>query len=90
MNRMRVALVHKIALLSVAILLFCTPLQLAAQESPAADRISVIEWFDSLWGDLAAWLAGELAPTPPRPELPSESTGDDDNGCAIDPNGGCG
>lgn len=92
MNRMRVALVHKIVPISVlAFLLLCTPLQLAAQEKAprAADhQAPMLEWIAGLWSDVTAWLNGELAPTPPHPEQPSESRGE--NSCAIDPNGGCG
>jgi hypothetical protein len=91
MVRMRVALVHKIVPVSVlAVLLFCTPLQLTAQERAprAADhQTSVIEWASSLWNDLAAWLTGDILPAPPDTE-PSDSR--TDNSCAIDPNGGCG
>lgn len=88
MNRMRAPLVRKIVPLGIAVLLLCLPLQLAAQakESSAVDQVSPIAWFASLWSDLTIWLADE--PPPPTPEPPSESNGD--NGCAIDPNGGCG
>ncbi len=83
MNRMRVALVHKIVPVSVvAFLLFCTPLPLAAQEreSRAADQV-VIAWFSGLWSDLTAWLAGAVeTPQPPPGSF-------HDGRCAVDPNG---
>jgi len=91
MNRMRVASVHKILQISaLAVLLFCTPLQLTAQErEPRATdhQPSAIEWVSSLWNDLTTWLSGALLPAPPDPD-PSDSR--TDNTCAIDPNGGCG
>jgi hypothetical protein len=89
MNRMAVARVRKIVPISaVAFLLFCAPLQLAAQETPVAERGSVIAWFSSLWSDLTGWLAGEPVPTQPQPEPPGANR---DNGCAVDPHGGdCG
>jgi len=88
MNRLRFSLVRNVLSSSVlAILLLGTPMQLAAQEreAPATPRASAIEWFSGLWSDLTAWFAGGVT-TPPRPAPPAEP----DNGCAIDPNGGCG
>ena len=89
MNRMRVAPVHKIMAVGVvvAFLLLGTPLHLAAQEkeSRAADQVSLIEWFTSLWSDLATWLGEGVAPQQPDPP-----TTNLDNGCAVDPHGGCG
>ena len=88
MSRMRFSLNHKILTASaVAILLLCAPLQVAAQEreAPSADHVSVLEWFTGLLSDLATWFSGEVKP--PLPEPPSESQGD--NGCIIDPHGGC-
>ncbi len=91
MNRMRVALVHKIVPASVvAFLLFCTPLQLVAQEREpraTAAQVSMIEWFSGLWSDLTAWLAGGVVSST-QLEPPPQSTSD--NGCAVDPHGGCG
>jgi len=88
MNRMRVALVHKIVPVSVvAFLLFCTPLQLVAQEREpraAAAQVSMIEWFSSLWSDLTAWLASGVLPPPP-----DQTTNSLDDACSIDPWGGC-
>jgi hypothetical protein len=91
MNRMRVALFHKIVPVSfVAVLLLCAPLQLTAQdrEPRAAAQSSVIEWVSSLWNDLTSWLAGGVPSTPPGPDRPTENQ--DGAGC-IDPwGGGCG
>ena len=84
MNRMRVASVHKIVpVAALAVLLFCTPLQLAAQEREprAAAQVSTMEWFASLWSELAVWLAGEAQPDQPTENL--------ENGCIVDPHGGC-
>ena len=87
MNRLRLSLVRNILSASVlAIFLLGAPMKLAAQEreSPAAPRASVIEWVSSLWSDLTALLTGG-APAP-RPGPTTET----DNGCAVDPHGGCG
>lgn len=90
MNRRGVARVRKIVPVSaVAFLLFCVPLQLAAQEreSQAHAKLPAIAWFTDLWSDFTAWLAGEPVSTPSQPEPPANR----DNGCAIDPHGGdCG
>lgn len=88
MNRLQLSLVRNVLSASVvAILLLAAPVQLAAQEreSPTASRASMNEWFSSLWTDLTGWLTSGVVP---RPAPPSQST--PDNGCAIDPNGGCG
>ncbi len=90
MNRMRVSLFRKIVPVSfVAVLLLCAPLQLTAQEREprAAEQVSMVEWFSSLWNDFTVWLSGNLLPAPPNSD-PSDSR--TDNSCAIDPNGGCG
>ena len=91
MNRIRVALVHKIVPASVvAFLLICSPLQLTAQEREpraANHHASAVEWVSNAWSALTAWLSGALLPAPPDPD-PSDSR--TDNTCAIDPNGGCG
>ncbi len=75
---------------AVAIVLASVPSHLAAQDGPAATevRASMLGWFTSIWGDLTAWLAGEVAPAPPQPEWLSQSQAD--NGCIVDPHGGCG
>jgi len=76
---------------AIAILLACVPSHLAAQErdSPKEVQSSVLGWFSGLWSDLARLFAGEDVPIPPRPEppLPTDQT---DNGCIVDPHGGCG
>ncbi len=77
---------------ALAILLMCAPMQLAAQEAvrereaPTVVTGSVLEWFAGLWSDVTAWFTGGVVPRPEPP--PPQST--PDNGCAIDPNGGCG
>jgi hypothetical protein len=88
MNRTPVASLHKILpIATLTVLLFCAPLLAAPEKEPrSTHQVSTIEWITGLWGDLTGWLVGELVPTPPR--QPSEIRGD--NGCAIDPNGGCG
>jgi hypothetical protein len=72
---------------AIAGLLFCAPMHLAAQEREAltAKQYPALEWLSGLWHAIAIQLT--LAPAP-QPEPPSQST--PDNGCAIDPNGGCG
>ena len=90
MNRMGVARVRKIVSFNiVAFLLFCAPLQLAAQERESqAAKLPTIAWLTTLWSDLTTWLAGEQVSTQPEPELPAAGR---DNGCAVDPHGGdCG
>lgn len=91
MNRRGVARVRKIVPIStVALLLFCAPLQLAAQEreSQAAAKLPAITWLTDLWSDFTAWLAGEPVPTPSQPEPPAANR---DSGCTVDPHGGdCG
>ena len=74
---------------TLALLLMCAPTLLAAQERgvPTAGQHSVFEWFSGLWSDLATWLTGGVASSP-RPEPPPQSTAD--NGCIVDPHGGCG
>jgi hypothetical protein len=87
MHRMRVAFVHKIVPVGVvAFLLLGAPLHLVAQEreAPAAERVSVIEWFSGVWGELTAWLVGGVVPQ--QPDQPTDNL---DNGCAIDPHGSC-
>ena len=89
MNRMGSPFVQKIVPVSViAVLLFCTPLHLAAQERESPHtQAPVVEWFASLWSNVAAWLTGGALPDPkPTPGGPSTSDG---GGC-LDPNGGCG
>ena len=75
---------------AVTIALISAPSHLAAQERAAPNeiRVSRLGWFTSIWNDLAAWLADAVAPAPPQPEWLSQ--GQSDNGCAVDPNGGCG
>src|SRR5688572_21764536 len=88
MNRMRIALFHRIVPASfVAVLLLCTPPQLTAQERElrAADQATTIDWLTSLWNDLTTWLAGEVIPVP----KPTPSSDIDGGGC-LDPHGGCG
>lgn len=89
MDRRGVARVRKIVPVGVvASLLFCAPLQLAAQErESAAARIPAIAWLTSLWSDLTVGFAGEPVSAQPEPELPAANK---ENGCAVDPNGGCG
>ena len=89
MNRTPVASAEKILSIGIlALLLFCAPMHLAAQEreTRATDQSPALAWFTSLWSDLTAWLTGEVMP--PQPELPPGNNAE--NGCAIDPNGGCG
>lgn len=69
----------------VAIALASVPSHAAPQESPAraSEKVSALDWFSSLWDEIAAWL-GEVPPPPP--------TGPEsflDGRCAVDPNGGC-
>lgn len=68
----------------VALLLVCVPSALTAQgrEVRAADQ-AVIGWLAGIWGDFAAWLAGENLPAPPM----SSSGESFDTGCLIDPAG---
>lgn len=92
MNRRRSPFGRKIVLVSViAVLLFCAPLHLGAQEREArvtTDQAPVIAWLSGLWSNLTAWLAGEIPPPLPGPDQPTESP--DGAGC-IDPlGGGCG
>ena len=91
MTRLRCSLAREVLSSgALALLLMCVPLQLAAQEkgTPTAAHGSVLEWFTGLWSDLNAWFTDQVIPAPPRPDPPPQST--TDNGCAIDPNGGCG
>lgn len=88
MNRMRVAPVHKIMAVGVvAFLLLGTPLHLAAQEreAPAIHGVSAIDWLAGILNDLTAWLGGEVVPQQPDPPITNL-----DNGCIVDPHGGCG
>lgn len=87
MSRVRLTFIHKILTASALAILLSTPLTAMEREAPAASQASVHEWFTGLWTHLTAWLTGEVVPTPPA-ETPPQST--TDNGCAIDPNGGCG
>ena len=88
MNRMRVAPVHKITAVGVvvAFLLLATPLHLAAQErgAPVIHHVPVIDWFAEILNDLTTWLGGEA------PQQPDPPTTNLDNGCIVDPHGGCG
>ena len=87
MNRMRVVPVHKIVLAgAVAFLLLGTPLHLGAQEreAAAAEHVSVIGWLSGLWNDLTAWLSEGVVPQ--RPNQPTDNL---QNGCIVDPHGGC-
>lgn len=88
MSRMRLSLIRKVFSASAVIYLLCAPMPLAATAASFTSGASTVEWFSSIWADLAAWLARETTPPPPAPELPSESQ--TDNGCAVDPHGGCG
>lgn len=71
----------------IALALAAVPAHLAAEESRplAADRSSALGWLSELWNELTALFAGSV---PAKPEPPPEST--TDNGCAVDPHGGCG
>lgn len=80
---------------ALAILLLCTPLQLAAQDTvqdraaQAAVKGSVLEWFAGFWSDLTAWFTGGEVPAPkPGPTGSGES--ETDGGGCLDPNGRCG
>lgn len=87
MSHPRLSFARKILFTSiVATLLLCAPMQLVAQEreSPAAAKASVIEWASGLWSNLTALLTGGAPAPRPTP------TTDTDNGCAVDPHGGCG
>jgi len=91
MTRLGHALVRKVLSSgTLALLLLCVPLQLAAQEraTPIAGHSTVFESLAGLWGNFTVWLTGGVVPSPPRPEPPPESQ--TDNGCAVDPHGGCG
>lgn len=80
----------------VAITLASVPSHAAPKESPtrAAERVAALDWFSSLWNEIATWLAGETqggcavdpngCPGFPEPQSAV------DGGCAVDPNGGCG
>ena len=76
---------------TVVIVLASVPSHLAAQDrgSSKEAQSSVLAWFSGLWSDLARLFAGEDVPLPPRPEPPLPA-GQSDNGCAVDPHGGCG
>lgn len=84
MIRTGVAFTKKILPVSVvAFLLLCAPLQLGAEErmAPAAGRTIVLDWLAGVWGELTAWVAGEVV-------APSAVSGEmADGSCAIDPNG---
>jgi hypothetical protein len=71
----------------IALILASVPAHLAAEESRSfvADRSSPLGWLAERWNELAALFAGSV---PAKPEPPPEST--IDNGCAVDPHGGCG
>ena len=82
MNLMKAPFVRKIVPVSIiAAFLFCTPLQLTAQEreSRPATKLPAITWLTTLWSDLTTWLVGEVPSHPPVP----------DDACSIDPWGGC-
>ena len=88
MNRMRSPFGGKLVPVCViAVLLFCTPLQLAGQpqESPRADLHA--SWPATFWAALAylveAIFAADQKPTPPP------ATTGADCGAGIDPTGGC-
>lgn len=87
---LRLSVVHKvISSGALTLFLMCAPTQLAAQEreTSIATQGAVRDWFTDLWGDLTAWFSNRVVPTPPQTEPPSESQGD--NGCIVDPHGGC-
>jgi hypothetical protein len=65
----------------VAVLVLCAPLGVMAQEREVGARAeaSVLESLGSLWSGLAAWLAGQIAPSQPESFV--------DGRCAVDPNG---
>jgi hypothetical protein len=67
----------------VAITLASVPSHAAPKESQtrAAETASALDWFSSLWNEIATWL-GEV-PTPP-PTGPESFL---DGRCAVDPNG---
>ena len=81
---------RKVLTACAVIALVSLPAHLAAQEkaAPSVVGVSLPGWLSSLWGDFAAWLAGAVAPAPPQPEWLFQ--GATDNGCLIDPHGGCG
>jgi hypothetical protein len=86
MHRTQVASLHKILpIVTLAVLLFCNPLLAGQKKDPrVAGQVSAIEWLASVWSDLSAWLTDGLVPIP---EPPSQE--DLDNGCIVDPHGGC-
>ena len=71
---------RKVLLGVVAILLVSAPMGLTAQEREASTvpEASMLESLDSLWSEIAAWFASQVAP-PPESFV--------DGRCAIDPDG---
>ena len=62
-----------------------THLLAEGREAPATKRAPAVEWFSSLWHDLAVLFAADS--TPPR--IGSGGGPTTQGSCAIDPFGGC-
>lgn len=72
---------------AVALMLAAMPPHLLAaeKEAPASTRAAAIDWFATLWRDVAAFFAASTTSPPAKP-VGGPTT---DGSCAIDPNGGC-
>jgi len=57
----------------------------AEREAPATKRAPAVEWFSSLWHDLAALFAADSTP----PYIGSGGGPTTQGSCAVDPYGGC-
>jgi hypothetical protein len=85
MNQLRFS--HKVLVTVALVLLLAAALPLAAmeREAPAANKSSAHDLLSGFWNYFTVWFSGGVIPVP---EPPSQST--TDNGCAVDPHGGCG
>jgi hypothetical protein len=61
-----------------------THAQAAEREAPATQRAAAVEWFSTLWHELAALFAADT--TPPAKPVGGPTS---DGSCAVDPYGGC-
>ena len=70
------------------LLLSGAPLAAMEEKREAAPQAAAFGWLTDLWAGLTTWLTEAVVATPPPGVPPSQGTVD--NGCAVDPLGGCG
>ena len=90
MCRFRRSSVRKVLASGALSLVLLSGAPLAAiemEKGEAAPQAAASGWLTDLWSGLTAWLTEAIVATPPPGVPPSQGTVD--NGCIVDPHGGC-